>query len=186
MNKDEKFFHFATNNYMYGLPARNEKRKFLEITIFNGHAKNVERGLSDAITISVNKQTIKPNKSKQYFENIRITNRWLWGFTDDHLTKKQKKFLKIIGATSSEMKFRSGRCDANGFICGDWTTFNGRADSFCIRSKSLGDSISVYDVTTMGQFIDVADLIVFGHVSKPLNPVERYRPGLKKQTAIME
>lgn len=99
-----------------------------------------------------------------------------------HLTQKQKKFLKIIGATSSDMKFRSGRCDANGFICGDCTTLSERSDSLCIRSKSLGDSISVYDVTTIGQFINVADLIVFGHVSRPLNPVERYRPGLKKHT----
>ncbi len=47
-----------------------------------------------------------------------------------HLTQKQKKFLKIMGATSSDMKFRSGRCDANGLICGDWTMLNGRSDSF--------------------------------------------------------
>lgn len=103
-----------------------------------------------------------------------------------HLTQKQKKFLKIIGAISSDIKFRSGRCDENGFICGDCTTLSGRSDSFWMRSRSLGDSISVYDVTTTGQFIAVADLMVFGHVSSPLNPVERYRPGLKKQTRIMQ
>lgn len=103
-----------------------------------------------------------------------------------HLTQKQKKFLKIIGATSSDMKFRSGRCDANGLMCGDWTMVNGRSDSFWMRSRSRGDSTSVYDVTTMGQFIDVADLMVSGHVSRPLKPVVRYRPGLKKHTVEWE
>lgn len=63
---------------------------------------------------------------------------------------------------------------------------NWRPASFCNRSKSLGDSTSVYDVTITGQSNETAARIVSGHVSKPLNPVDRYKPGLKKQTTHKE
>lgn len=71
------------------------------------------------------------------------------------------------------MKLRSGRCDENGFICGGCTTVNSRSDSFCKRSKSRGDSISVYDVITIGHAEETAAFIVSGQVSNPLKPVVR-------------
>lgn len=92
--------------------------------------------------------------------------------------------MKIIGTDSSEIKFLSGRSDAYGLISGACIICNFRVDSDSSLEKSCGDSNSVYEVTRIGHFAAVAASIVSGHVSSSLNPVDRCKPGLKKQTKL--